>query len=56
MGGDSPVTTSDGGGELKYGWNLFSLRAVVGGQAVGPPTPRAHFAGQDGRQQGGGKL
>jgi len=29
---------------------------VVCGQAAEPPTLRAHFAGQEGRQQGGGKL
>ena len=29
---------------------------MVCGQAAEPPTLRAHFAGQEGRQQGGGKL
>ena len=35
---------------------IYSLRVVVCGQALDPPTFRAHFAGQEGRQQGGGKL
>merc|ERR1719150_2285166 len=51
----APKTRSYGSGQ-QPGIILHSLRVVVCGQALDPPTFRAHFAGQEGRQQGGGKL